>query len=615
MMKTYYCNPINVPYRYQFNMDPRSHGKLQIDREAADPSLILFQGKYYLFVSMNLSVWVSEDLVNWESHRLPENLPLYDYAPDARVCGEYVYFCASKRGENCNYYRTKDILNGPYEEIPGTFDFWDPNLFFDEDGKIYFYWGCSNATPVWGVELEPETMKPKTEWKELLFGDGFVRGFERMGEDHCEFPRSKEEVEQMFQEYVKQSGIPLEQIPKAYHGAIRGMFTRRPFIEGPWMDKYQGKYYLQYACPGTEYNTYADGVYISDHPLGPFTLAKNNPYSYHPGGFMPGAGHGSTMRDKAQNLWHTATMRISKNHQFERRVGLWKAGFDADGELFCNQNYGDWPIVVEDGKMDPWSEPEWFLLNYGKPAKASSFVEGKGPEKAFDENVQTWWRAEGKQGEWLETDLEQVMDVRAVQINFADDALPIESPGKIQGTQTQPRYIEEQEHVTRWTLEGSVDGVDYFMIEDKSNVDTDLPHDFIVREDGIQVRYLRLTILEIPYNVNPCISGLRVFGIGDGAKPEVVKYQAKKSEDELDLLVTIQETNDAVGYNILWGHEEDKLYHSYQIYRDVENLNKKETGMIEKRIGALVKGEHYFVRVDSFNENGITHGEVKPCSE
>ena len=44
--------------------------------------------------------------------------------------------------------------------------------------------------------------------------------------------------------------------------------------------------------------------------------------------------------------------------------------------------------------------------------------------------MQTWWRAEGKQGEWLETDLEQVMDVRAVQINFADDALPIESPGK-----------------------------------------------------------------------------------------------------------------------------------------------------------------------------------------
>ena len=241
-MKSYYCNPINVPYRYQFNMDPRSNGKLQIDREAADPSMILFQGKYYMFVSMNLSVWVSEDLVNWEPHRLPENLPLYDYAPDARVCGDYVYFCASKRGENCNYYRTKDIINGPYEEIPGTFDFWDPNLFFDEDGSIYFYWGCSNATPVWGVELDPETMKPKTEWKELLFGDGYVRGFERMGVDNCEFPRGEAEVEKMLQGFVQQSGVPLEQIPKAYHQAIRGMFTRKPFIEGPWMDKYNGKY-------------------------------------------------------------------------------------------------------------------------------------------------------------------------------------------------------------------------------------------------------------------------------------------------------------------------------------------------------------------------------------
>ena len=106
-----------------------------------------------------------------------------------------------------------------------------------------------------------------------------------------------------------------------------------------------------------------------------------------------------------------------------------------------------------------------------------------------------------------------------------------------------------------------------------------------------------------------------MFGIGNGAEPETVNYQAKKSEDDLDLLVTIQETKDALGYNILWGHEEGKLYHSYQIYRDVENLNKKETGLIEKRIGALVKGEHYFVRVDSFNENGITHGEVKLCSE
>ena len=608
----YYCNPINVPYRYQFNMDPRSHGKLQIDREAADPSMIFFQGKYYMFASMNLSVWVSEDLVNWEAHRLPDDLPLYDYAPDARVCGDYVYFCASKKGEICNYYRTKDIINGPYEEIPGTFDFWDPNLFFDEDGRVYFYWGCSNVTPVWGVELEPSTMQPKTERIELLSGDGYERGYERMGVDNCEFPRDEEVVEQMFQAFVKQSGVPVKQLPQQYLPQIRGMFTRRPFIEGPWMDKYEGKYYLQYACPGAEYNVYADGVYVSDSPLGPFTLAKNNPYSYHPGGYMPGAGHGSTMWDKEENLWHTSTMRISVNHQFERRVGIWPAGFDEDGELFCNQNYGDWPIAVDEGKNDPWREPQWYLLSYAKHTDCSSSAEGKGSDQAVDEDAKTWWRADSAEsGQWLEIDLGKKMDVRAIQINFADDELPIDSPGKIQGTATQPRYIEERDLRTRWKLEGSINGKDYFVIEDKSSVTTDLPHDFIVREEGIVVRFVRLTIVEIPYDVTPCISGLRVFGIGVGEKPRVPGFEVRRSEDRLDLLVRIDGTEDAVGYNILWGHEEDKLYHSYQIYRAFDDVREHRPATMEKRIGALVKSQDYYVRVDAYNESGITKGVVK----
>ena len=100
------------------------------------------------------------------------------------------------------------------------------------------------------------------------------------------------------------------------------------------------------------------------HHLDPFTLAENNPYSYHAGGFMPGAGHGSTMWDLSGNLWHTSTMRISVNHQFERRVGIWRAGFDADGELFCNQRYGDWPVAVSEKKTDAWENPQWYLLSY-----------------------------------------------------------------------------------------------------------------------------------------------------------------------------------------------------------------------------------------------------------
>ena len=603
-MKHYYCNPLNVDYLYQFNQQGMGQqmGPVQISREAADPSMIYFKGKYYIFASMTLGVWVSEDLAHWENKRLPDNLPFYDYAPDVRVIGDYVYFCASKREEICNFYRTKNIEEGPYEEIKGSFDFWDPHQFVDDDRRVYFYWGCANMTPIWGVEMDPETMHPKTERVELIHGNWNEVGYERNGEDHCDPPLSDEALEVAYEKFLEAQGGQemVANIPENLKIMMKGFLSNRPYIEGAWMNKHDGKYYLQYACPGTQYNIYADGVYVSDKPLGPYKLAKNNPFSYKPGGFIPGAGHGSTMEDATGSLWHTATMRISVNYNFERRVGLWPAGFDKDGELFCNQRYGDWPMAIEDFQADPWKNPQWMLLSCGKTMTASSAEEGKGAEKAAEENVQTWWRAASAQpGEWLQMDLGKAMDVRAIQINFADDKIDIEPPKPLVGNMTGKRYIEERNLITRWKLEGSLDGDNYFMIEDKSDAKTDLPHDMVVREDGIQVRYLKLTVLAVPYDQPAAISGLRVFGIGDGEKPAVPTFTAERLDD-LDMKVAITSDDaDVTGYNILWGHAEDKLYHSYMIF-----------GKKEQKIGALIKGTDYFVRVDAFNENGITEGEV-----
>ena len=162
---------------------------------------------------------------HWESRLLPSNLPIYDYAPDVRAIGEWLYFSASKRGEICNFYRTKDPVNGPYEEIPGTFDFWDPDLFLDDDGRLYFYWGCSNVTPIWGVELDRETMKPKTERVELLFGDPFHKGYERFGEDNSEQPKTEDEVEKLLTDYLKEKRMTLEEVPDQYRATMRGMFS------------------------------------------------------------------------------------------------------------------------------------------------------------------------------------------------------------------------------------------------------------------------------------------------------------------------------------------------------------------------------------------------------
>lgn len=590
----YFCNPINIDYRYQFNKDPRV-GKLQICREAADPSLIKYKGRYYIFASMQLKVWVSDDLINWESYKLPNNLPLYDYAPDVRVIGDYVYFSASSRDNICDYYKTKDIINGPYEKIEGTFSFWDPNIFEDDDGRIYFYWGCSNTSPIYGVEVDRETLKPLGEKKELIFGHPFEIGYERVGNDNSKYPKSDEEIEMLYQGFVKKQGVPENMLPDNVKPLIRGMLSDKPYIEGAWLNKINGKYYFQYAAPGTQYNTYSDGVYIADNPLGPFVLADNNPFSYLPGGFMTGAGHGSTLVDDDGKIYHTSTMQISVNHDFERRVGIWPSFIDEDGQLVCDQRYGDWPIDLNNA--EPFKDPDYYLLSYKKEMKASSCVEGHEPLYAADENSKTWWRANSnKEGQWLKCDLGQTYNVKGIQINFADDVISDQEPqGEIKGI-SQARWIDDRQHKTRWYLEASLDDINWFMLKDKSKVTTDLAHDYIDLEEMIKARYIRLTIIEIPMNQNPCISGLRIFGKGNGVKPEIAKYEIKKQGD-LDMAVEIENIN--CGYNILFGNSPDKLYHSYKTY---------ETN---KRIGALIKGREYYVRVDSFNENGITHGVIK----
>lgn len=588
----YICNPLNIEYKYQFikNQD----GSINISREAADPSLVLFKDTYYLYPSMSCGFWYSDDLVDWKFHPT-KNLPSYDYAPDVRVVDDYIYFCASNHNYGV-FYRTKDPFTDEYERIEGEFPFWDPNQFQDEDGRLYFYYGCSPSQPIYGVELDKETLKPLGEKVPLFKNDEEHIGYERRGEDHIP-DRSKEEIAAILK------AMETQDIPEDKKQQALDYVMGKGYIEGAWMTKRNGKYYLQYAAAGSQFNIYGDGVYMSDNPLGPFALAKNNPYSYKPGGFMPGAGHGSTLKDKEGKYWHISTMRISYNQVFERRLGLWPAGFDEDGELYCSQAYGDWVYDLDKQRENPFCEPEWMLLSYGKSVSASSCEEGYSVQSVTDENVRTWWKAKGKEKEWIEVDLGKEYDVRAIQINFADDKLDITLPEdtKFTGDIYNSRWIDEVNQRTRWILEGSLDKESYFMVEDKSNVDTDLSHDLIIKEEGFNVRYLKLTILEIPYNQIPCISGLRIFGNSEGELPKQVDKVNAKRVSPLDAKVSWE--SDEAGYVVYWGHEENKLYHSYLTYKN------------EVNIGSLIDGQELYIRVDSFNETGIIHGEVKKVED
>jgi hypothetical protein len=564
------CNPLNIRYLYQHTLE--NDGQVRIFREAADVSIKIFRDKYYLFASMTKGLFYSEDLVSWEYKETPE-LPGYDYAPDVCIIDDYLYVCASSR-KKCAFFRTKDPLNQPFEEIVTDLVFWDPNLFQDDNGRVYLYWGCSDRDPIWGIELDRITMKSIGEKAVLISGDPDSHGWERCAENN---------------------DLRL-QVKQPY-------FTGGPFIEGAWMTKHNGIYYLQYAAPGTEYNVYADGVYAADNPLGPFTYAKHNPASSKAGGFITGAGHGSTFCDKHGNWWHAATMRISVNHPFERRIGLFPAEFDADG-LFCiNQNFADYPMLLPEGKIDTWKGvfAGWMLLSYKKHVEASASAPGFGPENSVNEDIRSYWVAgDNKPGHSLCVDLGKVYDVNAVQLNLGDHKVPpVKIPDdKWVGGDYSKRFIDTNSGAAEYTIELSQDGEVWQILKDTRGTSLDHTHEYVVFEKPVKARYVRTTGYKMPYEAPFTVSGVRVFGKGDGIPPSKVEAEAKLT-GSMNALIRWQSSDGTCGYNVRFGIGREKLYSSWLLYEKTE-----------LDLGMLSKGERYFVRVDAFNENGISEGDV-----
>lgn len=578
-MKTY-CNPIDLEYKFQH------YGKAA-HREAADPTLVHFKDRYYLFASMSAGFYHSEDLVAWTWHE-NRSLELYLYAPDVRVIGDYLYYCASDR-KPTTIWRTTDPMSDQFEKVSTPFAFWDPALFCDDDGRVYLYWGCGNSDPIFGVELDQNTFLPIGEKVPLFDSHTEIHGWERVN-----FP-GKENID-------FGGGIILKAILKFLNR------KGRPYLEGAFVNKWHDRYYLQYAAPGTEHPVYGDGVYIGSSPLGPFVYQKHNPFSFKPAGFINGAGHGSTIEDIHGNLWHIATMRISVNAAFERRLGIFPAGLDEDGTLFCNQNFADYPIEIPDGRFDIRDiKPAAMLLSYRKKATASSQLAGHGIELALNEDIRTWWCAQGSTGEWFKVDLGKICLIHSIQLNLAEENIPLLIKPKQEHSAsilTGKRYIDSSSSLrTRYILQGSQDGQDWFTIQDASAVESDRSHAFLELPEGISARYIKVTAVELAYGQKFAISGLRVFGLDDGTKPDSVFSTAVEKIDTLTAKISWQAAFGATGYNVRYGIAPDKLYTSYLIYEITEVL-----------LTALNEKTDYWYCIDSFNESGITEGSVARLS-
>ena len=544
---TTYCNPLNLDYTYPFH---NSHlGKSY--RSGADPAVVEFRGEYYMFVTRSWGYWHSKDLLNWD-FITPEKW--YFEGCNAPAAHNYkdsvLYVCGNPSGAMSILY-TDNPKRGDWKAVPSVLhDLQDPALFIDDDERAYMYWGSSNRWPIRGKELDmknkflPIAKKPDS----LLILRPDIHGWERFGENHT-------------------SDI-------------------KPFIEGAWMTKHNGKYYLQYAAPGTQFNVYGDGVYVGKSPLGPFQYAAHNPFCYKPGGFATGAGHGSTVCGPGGIYWHFGTIHLSINYKFERRLCMFPTFFDEDGVMYSDTYFGDYPHYSPDQVSRQTTSGGfrgWMLLSYGKPVKASSQLESYPVENVTDENLKTFWVA-GKNDDkqWVEIDLEEVSDVYALQLNFFD----YEETG-FWGRMPNLRQ--------RYLVEASVDGARWRVLVDYRNSFRDAPHNYIELDQPIEARYIRYRHHYVP-GKNLAMGDIRVFGLGRGKKPATVKgFTVVREADERNARISWKSVKGAQGYNVLWGVAPDKLYSSWMVYGD-NSLDLR----------ALTVGQKYYFAIESFNENGIS---------
>jgi len=462
----------------------------------ADPTVIELEGKYYLYLtggvspggSQGAAVWSSDDLVRWEHHAVSIEGGRGIGAPTAFEYEGWVYLTGNDRG----LFRSRDPL-GPFELFgdfvdehghrleSGLHEFcngcgdggvFDAAVFVDDDDRVYLYYAGGGGDGVYGVELD------RTDLRRFL---GPAEHFFRFDPSH------------IWERY-----------------GSRNEMSTQSWIEGPWMTKRDGTYYLQYAAPGTEWPTYAVGVYTSESPLGPFDYYEGNPILLYDRGLITGSGHHSVVEGPDGNLWAIYTLLYRNwNRMFERRIGMDPVGFDADGNMFINgpTETPQWAPGVE---ASPWegNDSGSIPLSEDKVYVVSSEAPGRNAPYALDNNARTWWSPTDEDAEpWLEIDLgggepqEYVVDSARILFTLPDGDVDDDYSPNNRGAARFRRY----------KIEVSVDGESFTTVVDKTGYQKDNAVEFD-EIAPVQCRYVRFTLTGWPKELPRGVLELTIFG-------------------------------------------------------------------------------------------------------
>jgi hypothetical protein len=470
-----FCNPLPIPNypigraaRNMLTGDPVGTEQLWYSetreqfRELADPTALWLDGKWYLYPSADMA-WVSSDLgATWQHHPL-NNTRDIGYAPTVVQFRGKFYLTASW----AELYVSDNPL-GPFTSLgslkidpaSGAAAFMDPMLFADGD-RLYVYWGCTKNGGIWGAELSgasPTTLL--TRPKELIRFSPASQPWERMGASN--------------------------QTPDA------------GWMEGAWMLKRNGRYYLTYSAAGTQYRTYAMGCYTSSSPLGDFTPQKRNPILRTVDGLVTGTAHGCIVPGPENQLWAFYCVRSSVVHGFERRIGMDRAFIDANEELYVLEATSSPQWLPGRTPSDKSASFEAFIpQNISQPAVASSSAPNLRARLAVDNDLLTWWEpAASDVRPTLTCMLEAPARISAVRLVWRDVGLDI-GRGVVPGPF---RYLVEAE---------TEPGV-WQVILDRSKSQEDLLVDYRETVPTVTSK-VRLTVVAWPKGIRPGVAEFTSF--------------------------------------------------------------------------------------------------------
>lgn len=452
-----YCNPLPMP-DYPHGSEVNGFSNC---RELADPTVIWYENRWILYATIG-SVYESEDYVTWKVCRECHIPPLV--APTIIKHRKRFYLMGS---ESPLY--VADSPYGPFKELGRVCDpegneiyIRDPMLFSDEDEKMYLYWGLG-VDGIYGMELSEEE-----PWK----GVGEIASILRFEPEH---------IWERLGAYNQNTGLS--------------------FIEGAWMHKHKGRYYMIYSASGTCYSTYAWGVYQSDHPLHGFVYQQRNPILRKTNGLVSGSGHGSLVQGPGDTLWAFYTVKLCYATKYERRIAMDPAGFDGDGNLFVREpseipQYAPGVMPCPEVKNDAGLLP----LTIEEQAVVSSSLPGREWIYALDHSLLTWWQPqEEDKAPTLTVDLRGLFEVSAMRLiwrdvglDYADGILPGPFRYRLEGT------MQEQPEGFVTILDCSRNKVDYAVDYRTFPV--------------ARARFVRLCIDGCPEGIRPGVISFAVFG-------------------------------------------------------------------------------------------------------